>query len=344
MKFKDYQYTRPDMEMMEASFTKLLEAFRNSADALEQSIIIDEITTIRNNIDTMGTLASIRHTITTEDAFYAAEQDFMDENGPRYEKVVTDFYKELIVSPYRAELEKEWGKQFFNLAELQIKTFSEDIMEDLVKENKLSTEYDKLIASAKLEFMGEVRNLSQIRPFMESRDREIRKSAAEVYMGFFAENESEFDRIYDELVKVRDTMSKKLGYENFIPMGYARFSRTDYNADMVANYRKQVCESLVPLAEELKERQRKRIGVDKLTYYDEPLEYVSGNAIPKGDSSWILENGKKMYHELSPETGEFIDFMTERELMDLEAKKGKRSGGYCTVIADYKSPDRKSVV
>ena len=338
MKFKDYQYTRPDMEMMEASFTKLLEAFRNSADALEQSRIIDEITTIRNNIDTMGTLASIRHTITTEDAFYAAEQDFMDENGPRYEKVVTDFYKELIVSPYRAELEKEWGKQFFNLAELQIKTFSEDIMEDLVKENKLSTEYDKLIASAKLEFMGEVRNLSQIRPFMESRDREIRKSAAEVYMGFFAENESEFDRIYDELVKVRDTMSKKLGYENFIPMGYARFSRTDYNADMVANYRKQVCESLVPLAEELKERQRKRIGVDKLTYYDEPLEYVSGNAIPKGDSSWILENGKKMYHELSPETGEFIDFMTERELMDLEAKKGKRSGGYCTVIADYKSP------
>ena len=338
MKFKDYQYTRPDMEMMEASFTKLLEAFRNSADALEQSRIIDEITTIRNNIDTMGTLASIRHTITTEDAFYAAEQDFMDENGPRYEKVVTDFYKELIVSPYRAELEKEWGKQFFNLAELQIKTFSEDIMEDLVKENKLSTEYDKLIASAKLEFMGEVRNLSQIRPFMESRDREIRKSAAEVYMGFFAENESEFDRIYDELVKVRDSMSKKLGYENFIPMGYARFSRTDYNADMVANYRKQVCESLVPLAEELKERQRKRIGVDKLTYYDEPLEYVSGNAIPKGDSSWILENGKKMYHELSPETGEFIDFMTERELMDLEAKKGKRSGGYCTVIADYKSP------
>lgn len=338
MKFKDYEYIRPDLDQMEKSFTKLLEKFRNAKSATEQSMVIDEVTTLRNYFETMVTLASIRHSINTEDKFYETEQDFMDENGPRYEKLVTDYYKELIKSPFRAELEKEWGEQFFKLAELQIKTFSEEIMEELVKENKLSTEYDKLIASAQLDFMGEIRNLSQMRPFMESRDREIRRSTARKVMSFFEENEKEFDRLYDELVKVRDSMAKKLGYPNYVPMGYARLSRTDYDAEMVANYRKQVYESLVPLSEELKERQRKRIGVERLTYYDEPLEYVTGNANPKGDPAWIIENGKKMYHEMSPETGAFIDFMTERELMDLEAKKGKRSGGYCTVIADYKSP------
>jgi M3 family oligoendopeptidase len=338
VKFKDYEYIRPDLDQMEKSFIELLEKFRNAKSASEQSMVIDEVTSLRNYFETMVTLASIRHSINTEDKFYETEQDFMDENGPRYEKLVTDYYKELIKSPFRAELEKEWGEQFFKLAELQIKTFSEEIMEELVKENKLSTEYDKLIASAQLDFMGEIRNLSQMRPFMESRDREIRRSAAGKVMSFFEENEKEFDRLYDELVKVRDSMAKKLGYPNYVPMGYARLSRTDYDAEMVANYRKQVYESLVPLSEELKERQRKRIGVERLTYYDEPLEYVTGNANPKGDPAWIIENGKKMYHEMSPETGAFIDFMTERELMDLEAKKGKRSGGYCTVIADYKSP------
>jgi M3 family oligoendopeptidase len=338
VKFKDYEYTRPDLDQMEKSFIELLEKFRNAKSASEQSMVIDEVTSLRNYFETMVTLASIRHSINTEDKFYETEQDFMDENGPRYEKLVTDYYKELINSPFRAELENEWGEQFFKLAELQIKTFSEEIMEELVKENKLSTEYDKLIASAQLDFMGEIRNLSQMRPFMESRDREVRRSAAMKVMSFFEENEKEFDRLYDELVKVRDSMAKKLGYPNYVPMGYARLSRTDYDAEMVANYRKQVYESLVPLSEELKERQRKRIGVERLTYYDEPLEYVTGNANPKGDPAWIIENGKKMYHEMSPETGAFIDFMTERELMDLEAKKGKRSGGYCTVIADYKSP------
>jgi M3 family oligoendopeptidase len=338
VKFKDYEYIRPDLDQMEKSFIELLEKFRNAKSASEQSMVIDEVTSLRNYFETMVTLASIRHSINTEDKFYETEQDFMDENGPRYEKLVTDYYKELINSPFRAELENEWGEQFFKLAELQIKTFSEEIMEELVKENKLSTEYDKLIASAQLDFMGEIRNLSQMRPFMESRDREVRRSAAMKVMSFFEENEKEFDRLYDELVKVRDSMAKKLGYPNYVPMGYARLSRTDYDAEMVANYRRQVYESLVPLSEELKERQRKRIGVERLTYYDEPLEYVTGNANPKGDPAWIIENGKKMYHEMSPETGAFIDFMTERELMDLEAKKGKRSGGYCTVIADYKSP------
>src|SRR5699024_656098 len=31
-------------------------------------------------------------------------------------------------------------------------------------------------------------------------------------------------------------------------------------------------------------------------------------------------------------------FMRERELFDVEAKKGKEGGGYCTFIADYSSP------
>ncbi|NLV75883.1 MAG: M3 family oligoendopeptidase, partial [Tissierellia bacterium] len=81
-----------------------------------------------------------------------------------------------------------------------------------------------------------------------------------------------------------------------------------------------------------------RLGLDELKYYDEPLEYLTGNAKPKGDSKWILENGKKMYKELSKETHEFFTFMVERELLDLVSKKGKMSGGYCTYISDYESP------
>ncbi len=113
----------------------------------------------------MSNLAYIRHSINTQDEFYSKEKDFFDENMPLYEKIVTEFYKSLVNSKFRAELEKAWGKQIFTLAELHLKTFSEKIMEDLVKENKLITQYDKLIASAKIEFEGEKRNLSQMMPF-----------------------------------------------------------------------------------------------------------------------------------------------------------------------------------
>src|SRR5699024_600831 len=103
-------------------------------------------------------------------------------------------------------------------------------------------------------------------------------------------------------------------------------------------YRKQVLDELVPIVVELKERQRKRLGLNEFKYYDEPLEYLTGNATPKGEPEWIVNNGRKMYKELSKETDEFFTFMVENELMDLVSKKGKASGGYCTYIPKYESP------
>jgi len=338
IKFKDYEYIRPDFDKISEQFDLLLSKFENAEAFEEQNQIMSEINKIRSNVDTMVNLVYIRHTINTEDEFYAKEQDFIDENMPKFQNAVSKYYKALVNSKFREELEKVWGKQLFTLAELQLKTFSEEIIEDLIKENKLVTEYDKLIGSAKINFEGEERTLSQMAPFMESKDRDMRKRAYEAYINFFKENESKFDEIYDNLVKVRTTMAKKLGFENYVAMGYARMSRSDYDASMVANYRKQVYEDLVPVVVELKDRQRKRLGLDEFKYYDEPLEYTTGNATPKGDPEWILENGKRMYKELSKETDEFFTFMVERELLDLVSKKGKMSGGYCTYIPDYKSP------
>lgn len=337
-KFKDYIYERPDLDKIKEEFKILLKRFIDAGDVETQNSVIHSINKIRNNFDTMSTLVSIRHSIDTEDEFYIKETDFIDENGPIYENLVVMYYSALINSKFRKQLEGAWGEQLFNLATLKLKSFSDRIIEDTVKENKLVTEYGKLIASAKLDYKGEIRNLSQMTPFIESKDRDTRKSAYEALTGFFEENEEKFDRIYDELVLTRDTMAKKLGFKNYVEMGYARLGRSDYDYQMVANYRKQVFEDLVPLVVELKDRQRKRLGIKSLKYYDEPLEYLTGNATPKGDPNWIIENGKRMYKELSKETDEFFTFMVEKELLDLVSKKGKMSGGYCTIIPDYDSP------
>ena len=78
--------------------------------------------------------------------------------------------------------------------------------------------------------------------------------------------------------------------------------------------------------------------MEKLAFYDEPISFADGNAVPEGTPDEILAAGKKMYQELSPETAEFIDFMFENELFDVLSRDGKAPGGYCTEIADYKSP------
>ncbi|MGC6590201.1 M3 family oligoendopeptidase [Paenibacillus sp. Dod16] len=338
MKFSEYRYERPDVKAFEQKFKEQLNAFTSASTYEEQDEAMTRINKLRSEMDTLSQLVYIRHSIDTNDEFYKAEQDFFDENGPVIQEYITDYYRALVDSKFRAQLEDKWGRQLFQLAELSLKTFSPEIIEDLQQENKLTTEYSKLIASAKIQFEGEERTLSQLIPFQQSTDRNMRKRAMEASSGFMAENEANFDRIYDDLVKVRTKIAKKLGFNNYVELGYARMARTDYNAEMVANFRNQVLEHIVPVASKLKERQQKRIDVDQLLYYDENFSFKSGNATPKGDPDWIVNHGAKMYEELSPETHEFFTFMQENGLMDLVAKKGKQSGGYCTYISEYGAP------
>ncbi|MDQ0061744.1 M3 family oligoendopeptidase [Paenibacillus harenae] len=338
MKFSEYRYERPDVKAFEQKFKELLAGF-TSADSYEkQDAAMSGMNKLRSEFDTLQTIASIRHSIDTNDEFYKAEQDFYDENGPVVQEYITDYYRALTNSRFRTELESKWGKQLFQLAELSLKTFSPEVIEYLQQENKLTTEYSKLIASAKILFEGEERTLPQLTPFQQSTDRDMRRRASEASFGFMADNEETLDRLYDDLVKVRTTIAKKLGFRNYVELGYARMNRTDYNADMVASFRKQVLEHIVPAATKLMERQRSRIGVDQLLYYDENLAFLSGNAKPKGAPDWIVANGARMYAELSPETDSFFRYMQDNGLMDLVSKKGKQSGGYCTYISEYGSP------
>ena len=338
MRFEDFSYTRPNVDEVEKMFMAALESFEAAGSVGEQEKAIQAINDVRNNLSSHFNLVYIRHSIDTNDEFYKQEQDFLDEIEPLTKSWDTKFYKALVKSPYRKELEAKWGTQLFALAECELKTFDDSIIEDLQLENKLSTKYSKLVASAKIDFNSEELTLAQLDPYTESEDREVRKKASEAKFGFFQENHQEFDDIFDQLVKVRTKMAKKLGYENFIELGYARMTRTDYNAEMVAKFRNQVKDSIVPLVEKLAERQQERIGVDSLKYYDEGFKFQSGNAKPKGSPQWIIENGKQMYEELSVETKEFFQFMIDKNLMDLVAKKGKEAGGYCTYIPTYKSP------
>ncbi len=338
MKFNEYKYEHLDLEKIKKEFSELIESFEKAENVEGQVNAFDEIIKLRNHIETMQTLVSVRHSIDTNDEFYDKENEYMDEISPILFGFTNDFYKALVNSKFKDELIQKYGKFLFDLAENTLKTFSPEIIPDAQEENRLSSKYSKLIASAKIDFDGKELNLSQMVPYTQSKDRNVRIEAAKKVAQFFAENQDEFDNIYDSLVKVRTRMAQKMGYKNFVEFGYKQLSRLEYDAKMVEGYRKQVLENIVPLHTELRERQGKRLGVDKLKFYDEAIKFNSGNADPHGSPEWILNNGKTMYKELSKETDEFFTFMTENNLLDLLSKKGKMSGGYCTYIPEHKAP------
>ena len=338
MNFNDYKYEHLDLEKIKEEFSELIGNFEKAENVEVQIEAFDKIIKLRNHIETMQTLVSIRHSIDTNDEFYDKENEYIDEISPILFGFTNDFYRVLVNSRFKDELVKKYGKLLFDLAENTLKIFSNEIIPDAQEENRLSSKYSKLIASAKINFDGKELNLSQMVPYTQSKDRNVRVEAARKVAQFFAENQEEFDNIYDSLVKVRTKMAQKMGYKNYVEFGYKQLSRLEYDAKMVEGYRKQVLENIVPLHTELRKRQEKRLGVEKLRFYDEAIKFNSGNADPHGSPEWILNHGKTMYRELSKETDEFFKFMTENNLLDLLSKKGKMSGGYCTYIPEHKAP------
>ena len=338
MKFSQIPYKRPDMAQVTAEGATLaagVKDAKNAAEVLEQ---YRKFAKLCKNLYTLGALVYIRHTLDTRDEFYDKENDFFDENSPLIEKLSMDFYREMVNSPYRAEAEKELGIFWFTNAELKLKGFDDKIIEELQKENALCSKYNKLLASASLEFDGKRLNLSQLRAYQLSPDREVRKAAYAKRTEFFVENEEQLNEIYDELVKLRHAMVLKLGYSNFVELGYIKMHRNSYDATAVKRFRDQVKKILVPFLKELHEQRRKDLEIDSLKFYDEDVFYADGNPVPKGTPEEMFKAGKKMYDELSPETKEFFDYMLKNELFDVLAKEGKSGGGYCHFLPDYGSP------
>lgn len=337
MKFSEMPYRRVEKAVLD-QISRLTERLTCASSAEEAEKIFMESEAISTEVQTMMNLCYIRSTIDTTDEFYAAEQEYNDELTPLLTEKSQEFSKALCASPFRRELEKKWGTLLFTNAELSMKGFAPELVPLLQEENALTSQYQKLYASAKIDFDGKVLTVAQLAPYKQSADRAVRKAAYEAEGSFFDANREQFDEIYDKLVKNRTAQAKKLGYENYLELGYIRLNRNCYGPADVAQFRRQVVESMVPVVAEIKKAQAKRIGIADMKFYDDNFFYPDGNATPQGTPEELLAAGEKMYTEMSPETAEFAKLLFGNELFDVLAKPGKAPGGYCTSLPAYKAP------
>jgi len=338
MKFSDYPFIVPNEKQFVKKMEKFVEQLKACDNAKDAAKIINRINAYSEEINTEGCIIYVLYTCYTDNEQYKAAQDKIDELSPIFSKYGTEISKILVNAPYRPELEKKFGSFLFKKYENSLKVFDEKVMPELVKENKLSSEYDMILGGAQIEFRGQTLNLSQLGKFMQDKDRATRKAAAIAMDGWLKDNEAKIGKIYDDLVHLRTEIAHKLGYKTFTELGYLRMGRTDYNADMVKVYRDQIARDVVPVCNKLYKLQMKNLGIRKPQYYDYNLMFASGNPLPAGDAKYLVEQAHKMYSDLGPESKEFFDFMTKYELMDLEARKGKAPGGYQISFDSYKSP------
>ena len=339
MKFSEMPYERPDLDAVKKQYSALTERLKAAGSYEEARTVFLEKEELDKHVQTLATLSHVRHSIDTRDAFYDAEAKFWNAAEPELQEYTQAWTRAMLDGAFRAQFAAQFGELMFVNAEIELKTFSPEIIPELQQENELAQEYEKLLASAQIPFEGGVYTISQMTPFKSDPDDARRLAAWKAEGQWYKDNQGKLDGIYDQLVHLRDTMGRKLGYEGYTTLGYYRMGRNCYTKKDVEQFRLAVQKYLVPVADGIYREQAKRLGKQyPMSFADNALEFRSGNPRPVGTPEQILKQGRKFYNELSPETSAFFNMMMDNELLDVLSTEGKEGGGYCTSIPDYGVP------
>ena len=337
MKVSELPYRRVTIEEIAAVAEDVIPRIRNAKSVEEILKAREDYLKMVLEYSTNAALASMRYTINTVEEFYVAENDYYDEIGPSAGNYQIQYASALLDSPFRAELEQALSPVLFRSMEVERKSMSEAVIEDMVEENKLVRRYSDLMSAMEFTFRGETMPRAALMKYASDPDRATRKECYEVLGRGLEAHKAELDEIFDLLVKVRDRIAKKMGYVNFVELGYYRMGRLCYDQEKVKTFRENVLRDVVPAVARLRTENAKRLGIGDYHFYDDGVVTPGGDPKPSGKEE-IFAAAKEMYHAMGEETGAFIDLMLENEAFDVDARKNKWGGGYCTEFAKYKQP------
>ncbi len=337
MKYSELNYERIKIDEFENYVDNLIVEFNNSSEADTQIDIIEKYQKKQKEFHSYSSIANLNFARDTKDKKAIQENLYYDNIGPEYSAIDNKFTKTIYNSKFKRELVDKFGSHFNDLIEMELKSFDEKIVDILKIENTIKNRYRTLLANAKIEFDGKILNLTGLTPYMQSTNREERKSAYKKLDEFFKNNSQELDIIFDRLVQLRDQKAKVLGFQNYVELGYLNMSRSEYGPSEIKKYRELIVKYIVPLVKKINNKRKEILEIDKMRIYD-TLYFKNGNPKPKGGVEFQVNQAKKMYSELSAETKEFFDIMVNEELMDLDNRAGKSGGGFCTSFPIYERP------
>lgn len=338
MKFSEMKYQRPDVGAV-LTLCDTLAAKAAAADSGEALVAVYyEQDQALSAYSTASHLANIHYTLNTQDPFWSAEQDFFDANGPLVSNASVKICRAFLANPHLDALEKAFGHTCIPGMRNAVLSVDERVLELRKEENALASAYQKLYAGAIVELDGRQLTLPQLGPYRQSLDRETRRKAFAAEASYFDAHRAEFDTIYDKMVKNRNEQAHILGYKDYSELSYIRMNRIGYGPAEVKSFRDQIAHDVVPLLAKVSAQRARRAGIQDPKFIDNDVAFKDGNPVPCGNYDERMAAAKAMYHALSPETGEFIDFMQENGLFDVLSRPGKMTGGYMTMLAEYKAP------
>lgn len=324
IKFLEFPYSRIDFEELSKRMTEHTERIKKAKDIGEAFLEIIETDHLEKTFLSYATLSEAGNTNNSYDEFYLNEEKFFNEVKPKFALMVQKRNDAVLNSPFREALKKLIGDEFFDSADMQKRTVSEEVLDLMNAENVLSQEYSTIMSRLTIEVDGETLTMPQLSKLGQSSDRQVRQKYAVLGENALLQVAGDLDRIYDEMMKIRTEIAEKTGFDNYTDYCLCKHGRTSYGREELKKFAENVEKYIVPVVSKMVAEQANRLG-HEVKNYDESLLFPGRNVKIEKD---LLSAYKNIFGRLSPETKVFFDELCEREFFDLELREGKTMGAY----------------
>jgi oligoendopeptidase F len=201
----------------------------------------------------------------------------------------------------------------------------------LAKEQKLNTEYDEIIGEQTVTFEGKELTVTQLRPYYLRQDRSLREQVWRLGMQRQLADRQKINDLWVRMLKNRGEIAANAGLPTYRDYIWKYYHRYDYTPQDCASFHAAIEQEVVPVMRRIHEKRRRRLGLTELRPWDTSVDPLGREPLkPYQTVTELEEKASAIFHKVAPKLGEYFDLMRRQGLLDLENRKGKAPGAYCT--------------
>jgi oligoendopeptidase F len=282
-------------------------------------------------VDEAGTIAMVAYTGDTADPEKEkAHLRFSTEIFPQAHEQSVRLARRLIELGYERPGLETTVARFRTDAEI----FREENVPLFAELEELSAKYQKIVGGLTVEWEGETKTIPQLQPYLKERDRQVRERAWRLGNEAYLAKRDELAAPFDEMFIARTKVAGNAGFPNYQEYAFKSKHRFDYTPADCARFHEAVERTVVPAAERQLAYRRERLGLDRVRPWDMGVELERVESLkPFDDVKTFVDRATAIFYRVDAQLGREFELMANEGLLDLESRKGKAPGGYCTKLS-----------
>jgi oligoendopeptidase F len=263
---------------------------------------------------------------------------FLDEIRPRAKAAEQKLKEKLLAS----EIVPAGYEVPLRNLRAQVDLFREANLPLLSEDKKLAVEYDKLIGDQTVMWAGEELTLPQLQPVYQKSDRMLRENAWRLVAERQLADREKINALWVEFLDLRRTIAANADLPDYRAYRWRELLRFDYTPQDCFQFHQAIADVVVPAATSVYEKRRHRLDLSSLRPWDLTVDPFGKSPLKPFSTSRELESKtSNIFHQVDPQLGENFEIMRDEGLLDLENRKNKAPGGFCS---HYQSSERPFIL